>query len=93
VGAEKGSGEHNGRLVDVLLDRLLTDDAIEPGGVDGVLLEGLCLEELRKVLDGVADLTTNIKLLERENERLAGSLARRSSGVSICTFVTVNQVN
>lgn len=44
--------------------RLLPDEAVEPGGVDGVLLEGGRLEELHQVLHRRADVPADLDLLQ-----------------------------
>ena len=48
--------------------------------VDGVLLEGVRLEQLAQVLDRGADLSEDEELLERAHERAARLLARRRVG-------------
>ena len=52
-------------------DRLGGDEAVEPRGVDRVVLELGRLEELAEVLDRRADVAHDEELLERDHEVLA----------------------
>mmetsp|Transcript_27075 Transcript_27075/g.54017 ORF Transcript_27075/g.54017 Transcript_27075/m.54017 type:complete len:554 (-) Transcript_27075:281-1942(-) len=56
-------------------DALLLDEAVKPGRVDGVLLELVRLKELDEVLYRGADLSTDLDLLESEDEGLPRVLA------------------
>mmetsp|Transcript_15252 Transcript_15252/g.57963 ORF Transcript_15252/g.57963 Transcript_15252/m.57963 type:complete len:556 (-) Transcript_15252:1079-2746(-) len=65
------------------LDALLADDAVQPARVDGVLLEGIRLEQLGEVLDGGADLSAHLDVLQGHDEVLAGFLSGGSLGKEV----------
>ena len=73
-GLEDGGTQNNvvGGLLNV--HTLLLDKAVQPRGIDGVLLELLGLQKLNEVLHGRADLTTDLDLLQGQHKRLASSL-------------------
>ena len=79
-GLEDGGTQNNvvGGLLNV--HALLLDQTVQPRGIDGVLLELLGLQKLNEVLDGRADLTTDLDLLQGQHERLASSLPGGSLG-------------
>ncbi len=59
---------------------LFTDDAVQPAGVDGVVLELLRLEQLDEVLHGGADVSAHVYLLQGQHQRLARVLAGGAGG-------------
>mmetsp|Transcript_32537 Transcript_32537/g.76880 ORF Transcript_32537/g.76880 Transcript_32537/m.76880 type:complete len:1302 (-) Transcript_32537:34-3939(-) len=81
--AEHGGVDDGALGVDGDTHALLSDDAVEPRRVDGVLLEGIRLEELAQVLDRGADLSEDEELLEGAHKRTARLLARRRVGEDV----------
>mmetsp|Transcript_13887 Transcript_13887/g.33108 ORF Transcript_13887/g.33108 Transcript_13887/m.33108 type:complete len:869 (-) Transcript_13887:356-2962(-) len=70
-----------GRLLHV--DALLLDQTVQPGGIDGVILEVRGLQKLDEVLDGRADLAADLDLLQGQDEGLAGRLTGRALGEKV----------
>mmetsp|Transcript_15041 Transcript_15041/g.36104 ORF Transcript_15041/g.36104 Transcript_15041/m.36104 type:complete len:678 (-) Transcript_15041:325-2358(-) len=89
---EYGSAHNDkmGRHLD--RDSLLLDQTIEPGGINGVRLEVLSLQQLYKVLDRVANVSTDLHALQRQNKGLAcrftvGALCKQVTKLGIGELV------
>ena len=62
---------------------LFADDAVEPAGVDGVVLELGRLQQLDQVLHGGADVSAHVDLLQSQHQRLARVLAGGARGEQV----------
>mmetsp|Transcript_7509 Transcript_7509/g.12243 ORF Transcript_7509/g.12243 Transcript_7509/m.12243 type:complete len:616 (+) Transcript_7509:2802-4649(+) len=63
--------------------RLLTDETVQPRGVDGVLLEGFHFQQLNQVLHRGADLAAYLHLLQCKDKALAGILPGGARGEDV----------